>query len=71
MDAFMNRLRNENGARVRDPGVGTHKKVIADPKMMALDQLMIDYTSEIDLKLQDENSSALSKIQDQIEKCSN
>lgn len=39
--------------------------------MLPLDQLMIEFTTTVDLKLQDEQLTSLTKINEQIEKCAN
>jgi len=50
MDVFMRRIRGE----AHQAGVDAHKKVLPDPRMMSFDHILIEWTSELDVKLQDE-----------------
>jgi len=66
MDLFMDRIRGE----AHRAGVGAHKKVLPDPRMLPFDHLLVEWTSELDLKLQDEQPSLIAKIQEQTERSS-
>lgn len=73
MDLFMERMRRDAG----HPGyVNMHdaKEVIPDPKDIPLDQLLIEFTSKVDLETQDDHllndkseQSLPRKIQEQLE----
>lgn len=49
MDSVVNRMRGEPGF----PSTQAKAKVLANPKDIAFDQLLIDYTLELDEKMQD------------------
>ena len=69
MDLVVNRIRGEGG----HPADGDlSKKILPDPREIAFDKLLMDYTAELDQQLQDEqlqsekSLSLIKKIQEQL-----